>query len=187
MRAIRYTSALLAALVVVWALPGMGRAAPPVQSKPKLEPYQCGKVQRLHVFGNIFLASQPAKEDFKTAAENGIKTVLNLRAAGEQDWDEGAWVKKLGMNYVHIPITPRTLTDEKFDLARRVLNDAKNRPLLVHCASANRVGAIWLVHRVLDHGLSYEKALEEARIVGLRSPVLEEIAKKYIAKHQKKR
>ncbi len=160
-------------------------AAPPKQETPKLEPYQCGKVQRLHVFGGIFLASQPTKEDFKTAAENGIKTVLNLRTAKELDWDEGAWVKKLGMNYVNIPITPSTFTDEKIDQARKLLKDSKNQPLLVHCASANRVGAIWLAHRVLDHGLSYQEALKEARTVGLRSPVLERIVRRYIAKHQR--
>ena len=161
------------------------QAAPPVQEKPKLEPYQCGKVQRLHVFGSIFLASQPTQEDFKTAAENGIKTVLNLRTPQELDWDEAALVKKLGMNYVNIPITPRTFTDEKIDQARKLLNDSKNRPLLVHCASANRVGAIWLAHRVLDHGLSYQEARKEARTVGLRSPVLEKIVQRYIAKHQR--
>ncbi len=178
-------SAWMIGSALVWALAAAAPAAPPQQQTPKLEPYQCGKVQRLHVFGNIFLASQPAKEDFQTAAENGIKTVLNLRAAGELDWDEGAWVKKLGMNYVNIPITPRTFTDQKIDQARKLLRDSKNRPLLVHCASANRVGAIWLAHRVLDHGLDYQQALKEARTVGLRSPVLERIVRQYIAKRQR--
>ncbi len=177
-------SARTASWVFVLGLAAAVQAAPPQQETPKLEPYQCGKVQRLHVFGSIFLASQPTKEDFKTAAENGIKTVLNLRTAKELDWDEAAWVKKLGMNYVNIPITPSTFTDEKIDQARKLLRNSKNRPLLVHCASANRVGAIWLAHRVLDHGLSYQEALKEARTVGLRSPVLERIVRKYIAKHQ---
>jgi hypothetical protein len=39
------------------------------------------------------------------------------------------------------------------------------RPLLLHCASANRVGAVWLAHRVLDGGLSYDAALREAELL----------------------
>lgn len=154
----------------------------------KLEPYQCGKVERLHTLGGIFLASQPAKEDFKTAAESGIKTVLNLREKDEQDWDESAWVKELGMSYHSLPFkSPKQLTDSLFDDARKLLADKKQRPLLVHCASANRVGAIWLAHRVLDDGLAYDAALAEAKTVGLKLPALEEKAKAYIEREQAKK
>lgn len=162
-------------------------AAAKSDKQDKLEPFQCGKVARLHTLGGLFLASQPEQDDFTHAKEAGIKAVLNLRQPDEMDWDEGKLVKSLGMEYVNLPFrAPATLTDEVFDKARKLLGDKEKRPLLVHCASANRVGAVWLVHRVLDDGKSYEDALEEAKTVGLALPAYEEKAKDYISRTQKK-
>ncbi|MEX2187479.1 MAG: protein tyrosine phosphatase family protein [Pirellulales bacterium] len=191
-------AALLAAAAMVttaWAGPPKKEAAAEAKSaaakagdeEEKLEPYQCGKVQRLHTLGGVFLASQPAKEDFTHAKEGGIKTVLNLREKDEMDWDEGELVKSLGMEYVNVPFkSPSTLTDEVFDKTRKLFGDKEKRPLLVHCASANRVGAVWLAHRVLDGGKTYDEALKEAKTVGLKLPAYEEKAKDYIARMQKK-
>jgi len=154
----------------------------------KLEPYKCGKVERLHVFGGIFLASQPTPEDFKLAKEGGIKKVINLREPSELDWDEAAVVKKLGMEYVNAPFrSPDGLTDEIFNTVRKHLNDREQHPVLLHCSSANRVGAIWLAHRVLDHKLSYDEALAEAKTVGLKLPAFADKAKDYISRMQQKK
>ena len=63
---------------------------------------------------------------------------------------------------------------------RELLRDTNNQPMMMHCGSANRVGAIWLIYRVLDEGWTYEDALKDAESVGLRSAELTERAKKYI-------
>jgi uncharacterized protein (TIGR01244 family) len=152
----------------------------------KLEPYKCGKVERLHTYDGIFLASQPQRDDFRLAKEGGIKTVINLREKDELDWDEEAFVKDLGMEYHHLPFkSPAGLTDEVFAKARQVLNNKEKKPILLHCSSANRVGAIWLAHRVLDHKLGYEDALKEAETVGLKLPAFADKAKDYIKRNQK--
>ena len=52
--------------------------------------------------------------------------------------------------------------------------------MLLHCASSNRVGAVWLAYRALDGGLSIEEAKAEAKIVGLKSPALEAKAIDYV-------
>ena len=176
-------TALLSLLLVA-----VGSAADkPPASGDKLEPYECGNVQRLHVFGQTFLASQPDQDDFKTAAEAGIKTVINLREPGELDWDEAARVKELGMAYVNVPFkAPDSLNDAVFDNVRALLNSKGNKPLILHCSSANRVGAIWLAHRVLDGGATYDEALEEAKTVGLKLPAYTEKAKDYIERQTTK-
>lgn len=157
---------------------------PPVTER--LEPYECGTVERLHTLGGVFLASQPAADDFRQAKEGGIKTVINLRHEDETDWDEPALINELGMEYHNIPFkAPDELTDEVFDKARKILNDKEKRPVLMHCSSANRVGAIWLAHRVLDGGLPYDEALNEAKTVGLKLPAYEEKAKDYISRKRK--
>jgi len=120
-----------------------------------LEPYECGTITKLHTLGGVFLASQPKPEDLEQAQKGGIKTVVNLRHEDElEDFDERAVVTGLGLTYVSLPWNgPDELTDAVFDEARHLLNAAE-RPLLLHCSSANRVGAVWIPWRVLDGGLS---------------------------------
>jgi hypothetical protein len=55
----------------------------------------------------------------------------------------------------------------------------------IHCAAANRVGAVWLIKRVLVDGWDIERATAEAKRVGLRSPQLEQFALDYIATHRR--
>lgn len=158
-----------------------------IEKPKKLEPAKCGSVKQLHALDDIFLAGQPTAEDFQEFKKRGVKSVLNLRTKEEMDFDEAKTVKGLGLEYHHVPIaSPDALTDENFDKLRKLLNEKQQRPLLVHCASAGRVGAVWLAHRVLDGGLSYDTALAEAKIVGLKSPAMEAKAKEYIAKQQAK-
>jgi len=148
----------------------------------KLEPYSCGTVERLHTWNGIFAGSQPAPQDLRHAKENGIQTVLNLRPATEDPgFDEAALTKELGLEYHNVPFaSPAQLTDDVFDQARALLRDESKRPMFFHCHSGNRVGAIWLAFRVLDGGLPWQAALEEAKDVGLKTPALELCAKEYI-------
>jgi uncharacterized protein (TIGR01244 family) len=149
----------------------------------KLEPRTCGSIQRVHTLGGVYLASQPSAADFEQAKQGGIRTVIDLRHTGEvKDFDERAVVEGLGLAYVQLPWNGvEQLTDEVFDRARELLRTAE-RPILLHCGSANRVGAVWLPHRVLDGGLSYEAALAEARTIGLKTPEYEARAREYVAR-----
>lgn len=151
----------------------------------RLEPHSCGSIQRLHTCGGIFLASQPAAADFQLAKDAGIKTVINLRKPDELvEFDEPKLVGELGLRYVSLPWNSADeLTDAVFAEGRRLLDEAE-RPILLHCHSGNRVGAIWLAWRALDGGLSYEDALAEARTVGLKAPPLEAKARDYIERQR---
>lgn len=163
---------------------------PPTEHKAitteKLEPYECGTITRLHTLGGVFLASQPKAEDFAQAKKGGVRTVINLRHDAEiKDFDERKVVEAEGLAYIHLPWDgPGELTDDIFDQAREHLKSAA-RPILLHCASANRVGAVWLPYRVLDGGLSWDDALAEAKTVGLKSPDYEAKAKDYIQRRKK--
>jgi uncharacterized protein (TIGR01244 family) len=144
-------------------------------------PLRYGSIERVHQAGDVLLAGQPQPDDLALACGQGVKTVVSLRHASELDWDEATYVAWLGMQYHHIPFgSPGSLTDEVFNTAREVLNDTSRGPMILHCASANRVGAVWLVHRVVDDGLSYDDALEEAKTVGLRSQEYQQRAESYL-------
>ena len=150
----------------------------------KLAPYTCGSIANMHTLSGVFLASQPSASDFEAARAAGVKTVVNLRTPAEQpDFDEQALVTGLGLAYVHLPWNGADqLTDEVFTRSRELLNTAE-RPLLVHCASANRVGAVWIPWRVLDGGLTLDEAAAEARTIGLKTAEYEAKARDYVARH----
>ncbi|HCO27703.1 MAG: hypothetical protein CME31_25060 [Gimesia sp.] len=162
-------------------------AEPDADAKPQeLKSISLGQITPLYRSKLVYLAGQPTKEDFRLIQKDGVKTVVNLRTEKELDWDEGGFVRMLELDYVAIPfLTPDTLTPAVFDQCRSVLNDQARHPLILHSASANRVGAIWLVHRVLDDDLDYDAALKEAQQVGLKTTGYIEKAKAYITEQKK--
>ena len=152
----------------------------------QLEPYECGTITRLNTYQGVFLASQPAASDFEQAKMGGVKTVVNMRHASEQaDFDEASFVNNLGLAYENPAWNGGDeLTDSMIDRNLDILRNAE-RPMLVHCSSSNRVGAIWYAYRALDGGLNDADALAEAKVVGLKSPNYEQIVRDYIARHKR--
>lgn len=145
--------------------------------------YQLGSTPNVHLFGKCLLCGQPSAEGFAAARQRGVRTVITLRKEGEITWDEPRTVASLGLTFHRVGFRePDTLTDAVFDVALNLISDAKAQPLMLHCASANRVGAVWLAHRVINDGLAVEKAQEEARQVGLRTKEYEAKALGYISR-----
>lgn len=119
---------------------------------------------------------------------DGFKAVINLRQASERgaNIDENrARAEALGLKYIHIPFNAAAPEAKTIDDFLAAVADKSNQPMYVHCGSANRVGAAWLVKRVLQDKWTVEKATEEARMIGLSSAPLEQFALKYVAEHQK--
>ncbi|MCY3776908.1 MAG: protein tyrosine phosphatase family protein [Candidatus Aminicenantes bacterium] len=127
-------------------------------------------------------AGQPTHQDLIRLKQKGIRSVLNLRTTAEDPGvaKEGAAVQALGLKYFHLPVDSSQLAPKLGDEFLRIVSDESNRPLFIHCASANRVGAFWILHRVVNQGWSRARAEEEARKIGLRSPRLLEYARKYL-------
>ena len=119
---------------------------------------------------------------------DGFKAIINLRQASEQGANidtNSATAKALGLNYIHLPLNAAAPSDKTVDDFLAAVADKANQPVYIHCGSASRVGAVWLVKRVLQDGWPVEKATEEARLIGLRSAPLEAFALKYIETHKK--
>lgn len=153
--------------------------APDVLATPA--PLELGGLPNVHVMDGLYFGGQPSPEDFDVLRAAGIRTVVNLRGGDEvTEFNEEVVASDAGLDYVHLPFRGAgQLTDEVFDRTRELLNSDRG-PLLLHCGSANRVGAVWLPHRVLDQGVPFELALEEAKRVGLRTDAYVDRAKEYI-------
>jgi uncharacterized protein (TIGR01244 family) len=129
----------------------------------------------------IVTAGQPTAEQLEAAQAQGVKTVINLRTNSEkQEFDEAALAKKVGMNYVHIPVAG---PDDINDANARLLDEALAPgalPALVHCGSANRVGALIAYRaRFIQHKNDHESlGLGIAAGLDPDSPLLDAVAKK---------
>jgi uncharacterized protein (TIGR01244 family) len=133
--------------------------------------------------------AQPNDQAFSKLAENGFRTVLNLRTASEgADLEkERKLVEQSGMRYINIPVVAKAPRAEQADEFIRVVKEKANHPMLIHCRSASRVGAFMMIYRVLQQGWSEEKAEEEAVRIGLHTEELRKFAKDYIHQHKGKR
>ncbi len=153
--------------------------------KMELQKKPLGDIQPIHVLGDIYLAGQPTPEDLLLLKQEGIKTIITLRKSSEISWDEATAVTQQGMKFVEVPFqAPEELKPEIFDKVLKVFRDKKRGPTVLHCASSNRVGAIWYAYRVLDGKLTPEAALKEAKIVGLRTQGYLDQAQVYVEKIQ---
>lgn len=115
----------------------------------------------------VTAAGQPNEAALEVFADAGYVAVVDLR--GEQEdrgFDEASVVEELGMHYVLLSIEEADAIN--FDYAKKLdkLLAGFDGPILLHCASSNRVGAL-LALRAYLHGASPEAALELGREGGL--------------------
>ena len=139
----------------------------------------------MRVTPDFCTGGQPRPEHFAQLKAEGTRAVLNLRQPGEhRAAEEQAAVEKAGLKYFNLPVEYSQPTAASVDEFLRLTDDPANRPMFIHCTAAIRVGAFWMIRRVLRDGFTPEAALEEARKVGLvPTPHLEEFARAYIAAH----
>ena len=140
----------------------------------------------LRVNEEFCTAGQPTLDQLSKLKAEGIRTVLNLRPASEYDaTDEEAKAKELGLKYFNVPITAGAIKDEQVVEFLKLTDDTEKRPMFIHCASANRVGALWMIRRVLRDGWKSVDSENEAAKIGLTSAVLKDFALRYIETHRK--
>jgi uncharacterized protein (TIGR01244 family) len=97
----------------------------------------------------------------------GFVTVVDLRGPKEGTASEKAEVESAGLRYFNIPVTEQTPTDAQVEAFTRIVDEPANRPILIHCSTANRVGAIWTLYQV-SKGVPIAVAVEEGRTIGLQ-------------------
>lgn len=126
-------------------------------------------------------AGQPNLAGLRELADGGYAAVIDLRTAGEdRGLNEETAVEELGMDYVFLPIAGRGgINFENAEKLDQILNNYDG-PVLIHCASSNRVGALLAMREKLN-GAGDEDALAFGRSAGMTS--LETTVKAKIAEH----
>ena len=129
---------------------------------------------------NLLTGGQPSRACLEAARAAGFDTIVNLRPPEEfAGFDEAEAVRALGMNYVCIPVAgPQDLDAASVQALDDALARAGDRPVMIHCASGNRVGALLALHGCLKCGRSVADALSYGESAGLEAPPLREAVRR---------
>lgn len=145
------------ALVICFAAAGM---AAPLDGVPNFQKVNDG----------VYRGGQPSSGGFKSLAGLGVRTVIDLRPAGEHSQDrEKSWVESSGMHYVSVPLRGMSAPSPG-DVAKilAILNRASAGPVFVHCRrGADRTGTIIACYRISHDRWENREALHEARGYGM--------------------
>lgn len=99
----------------------------------------------------------------------GFKLIVDLRGADEEGVStEKMLADSLGIEYINIPVTRRAPEWNQVDELAGLIHNPEKYPMLIHCVSSNRSGAIWSLYRARV-GVSPLTAIEEGRAAGLTS------------------
>ncbi len=99
----------------------------------------------------------------------GFAMIVDLRGPQERSEAEQRAAAANAIRYANIPVTTAVPTDAQIVEFSRLVEDAGNYPMIVHCASANRVGAMWALYRAA-RGTPFDTALSEGRAIGMQPP-----------------
>ena len=132
----------------------------------------------------VCTGGQPTAAQLAVLKDEGVRAILNLRDPSEHEAAaEEAAAKELGLLYVDIPVKAADPKPEQVEAFLKVTADASFFPVFIHCGTGNRVGAFWMIRRVLVDHWTLACAEKEARQIGLKSPSLRTFAIEYIAAH----
>ena len=157
----------------IWLLAGLLSAAAfadnavaPV-SNMKVDLQEVVTVGRVRPVDGVSSSGLPSKEALQVFRSNGYVAVIDLRGPGELEGDnEESEVLALGMDYVYLPVAGESAIS--FENAEKLdkLLDSFNGPVLVHCASGNRVGALMALRQSMK-GADDDLALAVGKAAGL--------------------
>ena len=119
--------------------------------------------------------------------KEGFVSVINLRMPTEEGANVEAGraaAQAAGLKYIHLPFNVAAPDSKVVDSFLAAVADKSNQPVFIHCGSASRVGGMWMIKRVLQDKWMLDRAITEAKAIGLNNAQLEAFAVQYIKSHQ---
>jgi protein tyrosine phosphatase (PTP) superfamily phosphohydrolase (DUF442 family) len=116
----------------------------------------------LAVSENLYTGGMPTSEQLHDAAREGVELVINLAPHEVSNAlpKESELVTSLGMQYINIPVIWNTPTKDGLDRIMDIIDENRNRKILVHCQANFRATAFMALYRILRQGWNAEDAME---------------------------
>lgn len=141
---------------------------------------------RMKFNDQLTVGPQPSQEELKSLPDDGFRSVINFRTAGEDEQplspeEEGEVVQGTGLKYLHVPVSMDGMDEKKVDQFREQYQSLP-KPVFAHCKSGKRAGAMMMMHTAVEQGISGEQALKKAKEMGFEcdKPELEQFVKQYV-------
>jgi tyrosine-protein phosphatase SIW14 len=117
---------------------------------------------------HIYRGAQPTAEGWRSLANLGVKTVIDLRREDEHSANtEARAVETAGMRYVNVPMNG-ILAPEGEDISKVLALLDSGKPTFVHCKQGkDRTGTVIACYRMLHDHWQNKKALKEAESYGM--------------------
>lgn len=97
---------------------------------------------------------------------NGFDIIIDARTAAEGIFNEQKAVQDAGMSYFNIPLDGSNIPDESVNMLAKVLAEHKDKKILIHCASGNRVGGLWAAYQI-NQGTEFNNAMQQGKNIGM--------------------
>lgn len=135
---------------------------------------------------NYYRGAQPRPDDYKSLANLGVKTIIDLRN-DPTDYEKSA-AEAVGIKYVNIPMSGwKSPQDE--DIARflKLMDDPATGTVFVHCkAGIHRTGITGAIYRMEKDGWDYDKSYGEMKNYNFSTGLVHGALKSYVRKYAAK-
>ena len=112
---------------------------------------------------NIFVGGILDNAGIKDLAQNGFKTVVDLRTGEEiSNPDEARLVQSMGIRYIHLPVKGDGLSEDKLSMFYQTVFDEEKYPVYIHGPKGIRPLALLLSIAALKEGKTVADILEDA-------------------------
>lgn len=111
---------------------------------------------------DLFTGGMPTLDQLQDAARQGVQVVINLAPHDVIDalQDEEKLVTSLGMQYINIPVLWNTPTRDGLERFMEVMDENRDKKILVHCQANFRATAFMALYRILRLGWDPEDAMK---------------------------
>ncbi|SFP93195.1 beta-lactamase hydrolase domain-containing protein [Tranquillimonas alkanivorans] len=131
---------------------------------------------------------EPGKEEFARVAEDGFRSIVSLQVGDEEQKvppeEERRLAEEAGLAFYHQGVSKQDLSDEEVDRFRDRLENLP-KPVLLHCSSGKRAGAMTMMHVASEQDMSGDEVISKAEEMGFEcdTPELEAFVKSYVDRH----
>lgn len=120
------------------------------------------------VEGKVASGLKPALDGLDWLQANGFRTVLHVRAPGEEDAADRRLVEQHGLKFISLEAAPNTITRPTVEAFSRAVSDPAAQPLFVYDRNGAVAGGLWYLHFRTAEQLNNEPARTRAARLGLK-------------------
>lgn len=121
----------------------------------------------------VVLAGQPQPDDWQRLAQQGFRTVLNIRSDPERAAAQARAATIAGLRYIYEPLPAYELEAGHLTRFAEIIEHPDNGKLFIHCRSGSRVALLWMLYRMQHQGWSRAQARAELQAAGYDDDAME--------------